>query len=105
MTLVHGFYFSLILATPIACAVVSEWRSVNKAMDRLFDLPGDAYIIFHAKGVQADTPLENIGLRLCSVIPLRGFRSSFGDRLAANDQRRTYVARLRRGIRPRQTPA
>ena len=84
MTLVHGFCFFLILATPIACAVFSEWRSVNKAMDTLFDLPDDSYIIFHARGGQADTPLENTGMCSCSVIPL--FRSDLGGPLAPNDR-------------------
>lgn len=101
MTLAHGFYVSLILAMPIACAAFSEWRSINKAMDRLFDLPDDAYI--HTKGGQANTLSENIGMRSCRVIALKGSRFDVGNGFAANDGHGSYVTRLRKRAEPHPT--
>ena len=50
MTLAQGAFLCLVVVLPIIGAVVVEWRSIDRAIADLGDMPDDKYMDFHEIG-------------------------------------------------------
>ena len=61
MTLAQGAFLCLVVVLPIIGAVVVEWRSIDRAIADLGDLPDDKYMDFHEIGDRRKETLpENV---------------------------------------------
>jgi len=61
MTLAQGAFLCLVFVFPIIGAVVAEWRSIDRVIVNLGDLPDDKYMNLHEIGGRRKEPLpENV---------------------------------------------
>ena len=71
MTLAQGAFLCLVFAFPIFGAIVVEWRSIDRVIADLGDLPDDKYMSLHEiGGCRKETPPENVAtIGAVNVLP------------------------------------
>lgn len=94
MTLAQGSFLCLVFVLPIIGAVVVEWRSIDRAIADLGDLPDDKYMDFHETGGRRKETLpENV-----APVGAVNLLSGLGSRSARRLPRGWWVLRRRRNF-------
>ena len=94
MTLAQGSFLCLVFVLPIIGAVVAEWRSIDRVIADLDDLPDDKYMNLHEIGGRRKQTLpENV-----ATMGAVNLLSGPGSRSARRFRRGWWVLRRRRNF-------
>ena len=94
MTLAQGSFLCLVFVLPIIGAVVAEWRSIDRVIADLGDLPDDKYMDFHETGGRENKALLEYVAKTCALNLSAGPRP----RSARRFPRGRWVLRRRRNF-------
>lgn len=94
MTLAQGAFLCLVFVSPFIVAVVVEWRSIDRVIAELDDLPDDKYMSFHEIGGRRKETLSERVPTTGAVNLLAGSGSKF----ARQSRRGRRTMRRRRNL-------
>lgn len=94
MTLAQGAFLCLVFVFPIIGAVVVEWRSIDRVIAHLDDLPDDMYMDFHETGGRGNEALLEYVAKTGALNLLAGP----GPRSARRFRRGRWVVRSRSNV-------